>query len=128
MGSAEIQGKLWGAAVADYAEINEGHCFRLWEDMMVAMGVGPSTLFLDAGCGPGGGARLAADKGAIVSGLDASEAMIVYARKRVPEGDFRVGDLEALPFEDDSFEAVMASNAVQYAEERIQFLSYHTHE
>lgn len=35
MGSAEMQGKLWGKAVADYAEINEG--FR------------PGTLFLDAG-------------------------------------------------------------------------------
>ena len=102
MGSAETQGKLWGAAVADYAEINEEHSFPLWEDMMAAMGVGPGTLFLDAGCGPGGGAKLAADKGARVSGLDASDAMIAYAQNRLPDGDFRVGDLEALPFEDNS--------------------------
>lgn len=123
MGSAEIQGKLWGVAATDYAEINEGFFFPLWEDMMEAMGVGPGTRFFDAGCGPGGGAKLAAAKGARVSGLDASDAMIAYARKRVPEGDFRVGDLEALPFEDNSFDAVMACNSVQYAENTIAALA-----
>ena len=122
MGSAEKQGKLWGVAVADYAEINEGFSFPLWEDMMAAMGVGPGTRFLDAGCGPGGGAMLAAAKGARVSGLDASDAMIAYARKRVPDGDFRVGDLEVQPFEDNSFNAVMASNSVQYAENPVAAL------
>jgi SAM-dependent methyltransferase len=123
MGSAEMQGKLWGAAAADFAEINEGFSFPLWEDMMTAMGIGPGTLFLDAGCGPGGGANLAADKGARVSGLDASDAMIAYAQNRVPDGDFRVGDLEALPFEDNSFDAVMASNSVQCAEDPIAALA-----
>ena len=123
MGSAEMQGKLWGAAVADYAEISEGFSFPLWEDMMAAMGVGPGSLFLDAGCGPGGGAKLAAEKGARVSGLDASEAMIAYAQKRVPDGDFRVGDLEALPFENNSFHAVMASLSVQYAEDPVAALA-----
>jgi len=122
MGSAEKQGKLWGAAVADYAEINEGFFFPIWEDMMAAMGVGSGTHFLDAGCGPGGGAKLAAAKGARVSGLDASDAMIAYARKRMPEGDFHVGDLEALPFEANSFDAVMASNSVQYAEDPVAAL------
>jgi len=123
MGSAEIQDKLWGVAVVDYAEINEGFSFPLWEDMMTAMAIGQGTLFLDAGCGPGGGAKLAADKGACVSGLDASKAMIAYAQKRVPDGDFRVGDLEALPFEDNSFDAVMASNSVQYAEDPVAALA-----
>jgi len=122
MGSAEKQSKLWGAAVADYAEIIEGFCLPVWEDMMAAMGVMPGTRFFDAGCGPGGGAKLAADKGARVSGLDASEAMIAYARKRVPEGDFYVGDLESLPFENNSFDAVMACNAVQYAENPVAAL------
>jgi SAM-dependent methyltransferase len=122
MGSAEKQGRLWGAAVADWAELTEGFCLPVWEDMMAAMGVGPGTRFLDAGCGPGGGTKLAAAKGARVSGLDASDAMIAYARKRVPEGDFHVGDLEALPFEDNSFDAVMASNSVQYAENPVAAL------
>jgi SAM-dependent methyltransferase len=123
MGSAEAQGKLWGAAVADYAEVNEGFFLPLWEDMMAAMGVGPGSRFLDAGCGPGGGAKLAAAKGARVSGLDASDAMIAYARKRLPEGDFHIGDLEALPFEDNSFDAVMACNSVQYAENPVAALA-----
>ncbi len=37
MGSAEIQGKLWGAAVADYADVSEGFSLPLWEDMITAM-------------------------------------------------------------------------------------------
>ena len=29
-----------------------------------------------------------------MSGLDAAEGLVAIARERVPEGDFRVGDLE----------------------------------
>ena len=34
MGSADKQGKLWGTAVADWAEINEQHHIPYWEAML----------------------------------------------------------------------------------------------
>jgi cyclopropane fatty-acyl-phospholipid synthase-like methyltransferase len=66
--------------------------------MLDAAKVGQGRCFFDAGCGGGGASVLAAQRGAHVSGLDASEAPIAIARERVPHGDFRVGDLEALPY------------------------------
>jgi SAM-dependent methyltransferase len=54
--------------------------------------------------------------------LDASAPLIEVAQGRVPAGDFRVGDLEALPFADDSFDAVIAANSIQYAEDRVAAL------
>ena len=116
MGSADRQGKLWGTAVADWAELNEPHHEPYWRAMLDEMDVGEGSVVLDAGCGAGGGSRLALERGACVFGLDASEGMIAYAKSNLPGGDFRVGDLEELPFDDDFFDAIMAANSVQYAE------------
>jgi SAM-dependent methyltransferase len=73
------------------------------------------TRLLDVGCGPGGAALLAAGRGARVAGLDASPTSIEVARERLPEGDFRVGDMETLPWPDASFEAVTYFNSLQFA-------------
>ena len=116
MGSAEKQGKLWGTAVADWAEINERFVTPYWHAMLEDMDVKEGCIVFDAGCGAGGGAKIALDLGANVYGLDASEEMISFAKANLPEADFRVGDLEDLPFEDNFFDAVIAANSVQYAE------------
>ena len=41
--------------------------------------------------------------------------MVEHARRRVPGSDVRVGDLQFLPYEDASFDAVLGFNAFQYA-------------
>jgi SAM-dependent methyltransferase len=51
----------------------------------------------------------------VVYGLDASEALIELARSRVPEADLRVGDMQFLPYEDDSFDVVAGFNAFFFA-------------
>ncbi len=116
MGSANIQGDLWGREPGDWAELQEVLHAPLWEAMFDATGVAHGSRVLDAGCGGGGASVLAARRGALVSGLDASEPLVEVARNRIPEGDFRVGDLETLPFADGSFDAVIAASSVQYAE------------
>lgn len=68
------------------------------------------------------GKCFSADRGAQVSGLDAAENLISLARERVLDGDFRVGDIEELPFEDNVFDAVFASNSIQYSGNRIATL------
>jgi SAM-dependent methyltransferase len=70
---------------------------------------------LDIGCGVGAFLRLVADRGARPFGLDASEALIGLARKRVPDADLRVGEMEALPYEDDSFDLVTGFNSFFFA-------------
>lgn len=115
MGTAAIQGELWGAAARDWAELQEPMCRPLWEAMLDALDVRAGTRLLDAGCGGGGASILAAARGARVSGFDASEALLAIARERVPAGNFRSGDLEALPYADGTFDAVLVANSVQYA-------------
>ena len=115
MGSADEQGKLWGASVADWAQYAEPHHELYWRGMLADMNVQKGTRVLDTGCGAGGGDKIAIGLGAQVYGIDASPEMISYAQTSVPEGDFRVGELEEMPYGDDYFDAVMAANSVQYA-------------
>ncbi len=122
MGSAEIQGDLWGTAARDWAELQEPQHGPLFEAMLDEASVGSGTRILDAGCGGGGASVLAARRGAIVSGIDAAATMIDVARERVPDGDFRVGDIQELPFNDNAFDAVIAPNSLQYSEDRVATL------
>ena len=122
MGTAEIQGKLWGRAPQDWATIQEPMHRPLWEAMLNKALVRSGTRFLDAGCGGGGASMLAAERGAQVSAVDAAEGMIQFARSRAPEIEFRVGDIENLPYEDNSFDVVFAANSIQYAGDRVRAL------
>jgi SAM-dependent methyltransferase len=72
-------------------------------------GVRPGLRILDVACGTGTGASLAAERGAAVSGVDFSVAMIERARRRVPNAHFLEADADALPFPDESFEAVICN-------------------
>lgn len=58
---------------------------------------------------------MAAKLGADVSGIGASEALLVIAKERVHSADFQLGDLEGIPFADDSFDVVTGFNSFQYA-------------
>ena len=49
------------------------------------------------------GLRLAADRGAVVSGLDASAPLLEVARERTPQAALRTGDIQALPYDDAGF-------------------------
>jgi SAM-dependent methyltransferase len=122
MGTAEIQGELWDKMPQDWATFQEPMHKPLWEAMLEVALVGSGTRFLDVGCGGGGASVLAAERGAQVSGLDAAEGLIAISRERIPNSDFRVGDIESLPFDDEVFDAVFAANSVQYTEDRIKAL------
>jgi SAM-dependent methyltransferase len=111
-----LQGELWSAAAYDWAALHEPHGRPLWELVLDAPQVDAGTRLLDAGCGGGGAALLAAQRDACVSGLDAAPKLVAIAHRRLPSADFRTGDLQALPYDDATFDAVIACNALQYAE------------
>jgi len=122
METAAVQGELWGSAPEDWGELQEPTGAPIYEAAFDAIGITDGCRLLDVGCGTGYALQLAHKRGAIVSGFDASEAMLRVARSRLPEADFRQGDLESLPYEDGSFDAVTAFNSVQYAADPIQGL------
>ena len=64
---------------------------------------------LDVGCGTGRLIRLLKDRGAIVTGADVSEQMIKITAKKFPDIKVVSSDIENLPFEDKSFDVVVAA-------------------
>jgi SAM-dependent methyltransferase len=105
-------GQAWGARATDWAYLVEPYARRVNDALFDRAGVGAGTVLLDIACGSGYAASVAADRGAEVAGLDASEALIAIARARTPGADFRVGDMFALPFADDRFDVATSFNGI----------------
>jgi 2-polyprenyl-6-hydroxyphenyl methylase/3-demethylubiquinone-9 3-methyltransferase len=73
--------------------------------------------WLDAGCGTGNLSSLLVQLGQRVTGVDASPGMLANARANVTEdlATFSlIETIEALPFEDESFDNVLCSSVVEY--------------
>lgn len=112
--TAAVNAPLWGSRAQDWAE-QEGQCRPAYLAAFDRLGMGAGWTHLDAGCGTGVAAQLSAERGASVRGLDASPNSLAIARQRVPTAEFLEGDLEALPYADDSFDLVTGFNSFQYA-------------
>ena len=51
------------------------------------------------------------------SGWSASEELVALSRERIPVADVRVGEMEALPYEDDAFDLVTGFNSFFFADD-----------
>jgi SAM-dependent methyltransferase len=110
-----MQGDLWSVRASDYAEAQEPTFLPLYESVLARPEVVGASVLLDIGCGPGLAVQTLAKKIGRVAGVDAAAPFIAIARKRVPQGDFRIAEMEELPHADGSFDAVTGFNAFQYA-------------
>jgi SAM-dependent methyltransferase len=63
---------------------------------------------LDVGCGEGRFCRMLKAAGVRATGIDPMRRFIDVARQRDPEGDYRLGNAEALEFADASFDLVVS--------------------
>ena len=115
MGSKTMQGKLWGQRPKDWADIQEETGKAGYDYVLSALPIPPPQRLLDVGCGTGYFSRLAINKGAYVTGLDATSEFIEEAKKRVSNANFIVGEMEELPFDESSFDVVCGFNSFQYA-------------
>ncbi len=116
--STAIPEDPWGARVRDWAEIEDENSRELFETLHDALGVSSGERLLDVGCGSGLACAMAAARGAEVSGIDASPAMVELARERLPQADFRVADMASLPYGDDRFDVVTFVNSFFFAADR----------
>ncbi len=101
--------------------------FGPWAELLVvAAGVGPGDRVLDVACGTGVAARraaLIAGAGGSVTAIDLNEPMLARGAAE-PAADgaapiaFRRGAADALPFEDDSFDAVLCQQGLQFFGDR----------
>jgi SAM-dependent methyltransferase len=89
-------------------------------DLVTAAALRPGERVLDAACGTGAVAKLAAERvGAdgSVSGLDLNPAMLAVARVTTRAGvsiDWHEASAEDLPFPDESFDAVLCGMGLQF--------------
>lgn len=90
-------------------------------NVVEAAAVDDADRVLDVGCGTGSVALTAARRGATVTGVDLTEAMLERARQNadlagVTGVDWRVGDAAALPFGDDAFDATVSNLGHMYGD------------
>jgi SAM-dependent methyltransferase len=105
-------GAAWGSRALDWAYLMEPYARPANDRLFDELGVSPGVRLLDVACGSGYAAWVAARRGALVSGLDASENLIRVARARTPEANFTIGDMFALPFPGGSFDVVTSFNGI----------------
>jgi SAM-dependent methyltransferase len=117
---------LFGGRARDWADTWEGSGgwgTSVYDHVLERAEIGPGMSVLDCGCGSGRFLATAAARGATVAGIDAAAPLIEIAVERTPEGDLRVGDLEALPWPDAAFDVVTGFSAFQFADDKRRALS-----
>lgn len=113
----------------DYDSIAEGYTAENETSLVNAYYERPAMLdlvgdvtgrrILDAGCGSGPLFGAMRDRGALMTGIDASAGMLAQARLRLgAEADLRIADLASpLPFGDGEFDDVVASLVLHYLQD-----------
>ena len=115
MGSAKIQGELWGKRPKDWSAIQEQTSNTSYHYVLERVKLTHGVKLLDVGCGSGVFCAMAAGAGAHITGFDATEGLLEEARERAPAVTFVSGDMEELPFGDEAFDVVCGFNSFQYA-------------
>jgi SAM-dependent methyltransferase len=116
MGSQAKQASLWGQRPDDWAAFQEETGNAGYEYALNILKLSSKDTLLDIGCGTGIFCHLVWETGAKVTGMDATAEFIERAKKRLPEVFFSTGEMEQLPFGDESFGVVTGFNSFQYAE------------
>lgn len=107
----------WNSGGKDYDRISQTIADSI-EHCVIRLAPKPGEQALDVATGTGWTARRVATRGAVVVGIDLDADLIEAARAAAEEArlkiNFRVGDAEKLPFEDQSFDAVISTCGVMF--------------
>jgi SAM-dependent methyltransferase len=109
----------WGTA-PDF--VGPRHAFRERLLLDLFRSAGPGPMVLNVGAGQGSFTRLLEDDGFEVVSTDVSETAVAVCRQRV-RGDVQLADMTDLPFDDASFDAVVAGEVLEHIEEDVRALA-----
>ena len=109
----EFEKAGWEKLADSYFEVTHTSTSKAAETLLKFVGCegdnATKIRLLDVACGPGYSAGLAVERGAVAFGLDFAAAMVEKASKLYPAAVFKEGDAENLPFENNSFDAVVCA-------------------
>ena len=111
----ERAASVWSSGGRDYEEIIRG-VYDGIDATVAGLAPQPGERILDVATGTGITARACARRGAEVTGIDIAAGLLDAARS-LSGGlaiDYRLGDAEALPFADASFDAVVSTFGVMF--------------
>ncbi len=83
----------------------------------------PGDIIIDVGCGTGKAVSELSIKGTVAIGIDLSEQMILIAKRRFSECDFRIAKAESLPFKDNTVNGYRAERLYQHLADPFQAFS-----
>lgn len=99
--------------------------FKATQELVRMCKIAPGKRILEVGCGSGMTSwRLAKEYDCYLVGVDLSEEMITWSKKRAAREkvtdrtEFRVANAEKLPFEDNDFDIVLCESVTAFPEEK----------
>lgn len=123
-GITKHQKETW--ATGDFNEIARQNVVMA-EQLVDAVDPHPGNTVLDVACGSGTAALVAERRYCEVAGIDYVPELIDRARARAAANgqsiEFRVGDAQNMPYEDDRFDVVLSVYGVQFAPDQEQAAS-----
>ena len=111
---AQYECDTWSRCADDYVDTFAGITGETVPLLSEAAGIRAGSQVLEIGSGPGHVAAMLVQAGANVTGIDFSSKMVEVAQRIYPEITFKQADAEQLPFEENSFDAVVANFVVHH--------------
>ena len=115
------------AAAAAYEDLHVPALFMQWAPRVVAAAqIRSGDRVLDVACGTGvlaREARLHVGENGFVAGIDATPGMLAVANRLAPTIEWREGLAESLPYESESFDAVISQFGLMFFQDRAAALT-----
>lgn len=109
-----VERETWNRSAASYLDSAAKLTTHAVNLLIEAARLTSESRALEVGCGPGHITKMMADTGARVTGIDLAPGMVKVARELYPHIEFQEANAEHLPFDAETFDAVLVNFAIHH--------------